>query len=214
MRLHLGTTVHCTDGTLGELADFVLVPGSRSLTHIVVAPPHRHREARLVPFTLIASDGFPEPELLVGCMLAEAHALDSVQEYAYVRREQTPPLDDTSTVGIKDVLTVTSPPYGLFQLGSTAYEARVSVTYDRIPRGEVEVRHASEVTGADGSVIGRLDGLFVDELGSVTAVVLEHGHLWGRRRVTIPAGAVAHFDMDGVTLALSKAQMTVLMTAC
>ena len=38
MLLHLGTTVHCTDGEYGELADLVLQPGSRQVTHLVVAP--------------------------------------------------------------------------------------------------------------------------------------------------------------------------------
>jgi hypothetical protein len=212
-QLQMGTPVHCTDGALGELADIVLVPGSRRVTHIVVAPRHHRSDARLVPFALIASDSFPAPEILVACTLAEAHAMDEVQEYAYVRMEQTPPLDDdASVVGIQDLLTVPSPPPGSFQLGPWRHDPSVSVTYDRIPRGEVEVRRASEVTGADGSLIGRLDGLSVDVFGTITEVVLEYGHVWGRRRVSIPAGAVAQFDMDGMTLALSKDQMMVLMT--
>jgi hypothetical protein len=42
-------------------------------------------------------------------------------------------------------------------------------------------------------------------------LVLVRGHLWGRRRVTIPADAVAQFDMDGVTLAISKSQVAKIL---
>jgi hypothetical protein len=34
--------------------------------------------------------------------------------------------------------------------------------------------------------------------------VLEHGHLWERREITIPIGAVAEVKTDRVTLRLSK----------
>jgi hypothetical protein len=38
-------------------------------------------------------------------------------------------------------------------------------------------------------------------------VLLERGHLWGRREVTIPIGAVAKVETDAVTLSLSKDQV-------
>jgi hypothetical protein len=34
--------------------------------------------------------------------------------------------------------------------------------------------------------------------------VLEHGHLWGKREVVIPIGAVARVGTDEVVLTLSK----------
>jgi sporulation protein YlmC with PRC-barrel domain len=49
MRLQLGSVVHCPDGVYGELADVVIDPLKRQVTHLVVAPHHRHDLARLVP---------------------------------------------------------------------------------------------------------------------------------------------------------------------
>jgi sporulation protein YlmC with PRC-barrel domain len=115
-------------------------------------------------------------------------------------------------VGIADVINVPIDDYGsTFAAAPISYDDHISVIYDRIPRGEVEERHASQVVGSDGERIGRLDGLVVDEQGTITQLVLERGHLWGRRRVTIPADAVAQFDMDGVSLASSKSQVSKIL---
>ena len=63
--------------------------------------------------------------------------------------------------------------------------------YDRVPKGEVGVRRASAVISADGHSLGEVDGFVVDADEHITHFVLERGHLWGRKEVTIPIGAVA-----------------------
>jgi hypothetical protein len=49
-----------------------------------------------------------------------------------------------------------------------------------------------------------VDGFLVDRDEHITHLVLERGHLWGRRDVTIPIGAVAKVETDDVTLSLTK----------
>ena len=49
MRLDLGSPVRCTDEAFGELADVVIDPGTRRVTHLVVQPHQRDEQARLVP---------------------------------------------------------------------------------------------------------------------------------------------------------------------
>jgi len=207
--LQLGAAVRCTDGAYGELADIVLFPSAGRVTHLVVAPRHRHDQARLAPFDLVASNRSPEPEIALGCTIAEAHALPEVQHYAYLRLDESPPLQsDDDMVGIEDLRSAPSQLYDTLQLepwGYGQYGPRVFVTYDRIPRGEIEVRHLSEVTRADGGRVGRLDGLMVDDQGIITQVVVEQRHLWKHRRVTMPAGMVARFGMDSLRLAPPRA---------
>lgn len=77
-------------------------------------------------------------------------------------------------------------------------------TYDRTPNGEVEIRRTSEVVSADGRFLGQVDGFLVDAEEHITHVVLERGHLWGRREATIPVGAVARVETDSIRLALTK----------
>lgn len=212
MLLHLGTKVACSDGALGELADLVIDPGTRRVTHLVVAPHHRRDQARLVPFDVVMP-GTASKEIRLDSTTAEVNALPEAQQYAYVRVDEGPlPADDPGAVGIADVINVPMDDYGsTFAAAPISYDDHISVIYDRIPRGEVEERHASQVVGSDGQRIGRLDGLVVDEQGVIMQLVLERGHLWGRRRVTIPADAVARFDMDGVTLAISKSQVSKIL---
>jgi sporulation protein YlmC with PRC-barrel domain len=66
--------------------------------------------------------------------------------------------------------------------------------YDRIPKGQVEIRRASLVTSSDGHSLGRVEALILDDGDKVTHFVLERGHLWGRRDVTIPISAVEKIE--------------------
>ena len=88
-----------------------------------------------------------------------------------------------------------------------AYDQNLGLIYDRVPKGEVEIRRSSDVYSADEHHLGQVDGLLVDSEAHITHVLLERGHLWGRREVTIPIGAVAKVETDAVTLSLSKDQV-------
>ena len=80
-------------------------------------------------------------------------------------------------------------------------------TYDRLPAGEVDVRRGDPVHATDGS-IGRVQGLVVDPSDRhVTHLLLEEGHLWGKKRVAIPIGAVEEVAADGARLSLTKDQV-------
>src|SRR5437762_906354 len=53
MRLELGTPVRCTDKAYGELADVVIDPIAKRVTHLVVRPSQQEAlETRLVPIEL------------------------------------------------------------------------------------------------------------------------------------------------------------------
>ena len=78
-----------------------------------------------------------------------------------------------------------------------------AVTFDRVPAGEVAVRRGEHVHAADGP-IGRVRGLVIDPGDHhVTHVLLDEGHLWGKKEVAIPIGAVTGLS-DGVRLSLSR----------
>jgi sporulation protein YlmC with PRC-barrel domain len=208
MRLELGTPVRCTDETFGELADVVIDPISKRLTHLVVRPRHQEGEApRLVPVEL-AEGGEEESEISLRCTVDEVNRLEPVQEFAYLRLDEFPVEDPNWDVGVQDVLAM--PYYEGDPLGLPSYDTNVGMTYDRVPKGEVEIRRSSAVTSADGHGLGEVDGFLVDGEGQITHFILERGHLWGRREVTIPIGAVAKVETDAVTLSLSKDEVGAL----
>jgi hypothetical protein len=77
------------------------------------------------------------------------------------------------------------------------------ISEDLVPVGDVQIRRGQPVHASDGD-IGKVRGLVVDP-GSehVTHVLLEEGHLWGKKTVAIPIGAVDSVK-EGIDLRLSK----------
>jgi uncharacterized protein YrrD len=207
VRLELGNPVNCKDGPFGELADVVIDPTTRRVTHLVVEPHGDHRKARLVPIELASAEQDESSAISLTCSLEEAGRLERVEESAYIRLGESPDLEPGWDIGVESVLA--QPYYGYgpgpgYDTVPVEYDPHVSVTYDRVPKGEVEIRRASEVTSSDGHHLGKVDGFLVDDDDAITHFVLERGHLWGRREVTIPINALASVHTDAVALTLTK----------
>jgi sporulation protein YlmC with PRC-barrel domain len=82
-----------------------------------------------------------------------------------------------------------------------------SVTYDTLPAGEVGVRGGEPVHATDGN-IGQIQGLVIDSASSqVTHVLLQEGHVFGRKVVAIPIAAVTGADENGMQLNITKQQV-------
>ena len=125
-----------------------------------------------------------------------------------MRMGEIPASDPDWDVGITDVLAM--PYYSSMDLSmEPGFDSPVGMTYDRIPKGKVEIRRSSAVLSADGHSVGHVEAFLV-EGDDITHIVLEHGHFWGRRDVTIPIGAVAQVETDAVTLSLSREQVGAL----
>jgi uncharacterized protein YrrD len=69
------------------------------------------------------------------------------------------------------------------------------------------VRGGGHVHATDGN-IGQIQGLVIDS-GShqVTHVLLQEGHVFGRKVVAIPAGAVTGVSQDGIQLNITRQQV-------
>ena len=199
MRLELGSPVHCSDGEFGELADVVVDPTTRRVTHLVAQPHHREDQARLVPVER-ARPG--EAAIALDCTLAEVVALDPIHEVAYLRLGEFPVDDPNWDIGVEDMLGL--PYYQGIEAQPIEYDPHVTMSYDRVPKGEVEIRRCSPVSSSDGHQVGRVDGFVVDEDQHISHLVLERGHLWGHREVAIPIAAVDRVESDAVVLSLSK----------
>lgn len=200
MRLQLGGKVQCTDGPFGDLADVVVDPIARRVTHLVVQPHKHHERARLVPVERASAAG---DGIALDCSVADVEALDPVHESAYLRVGEFPAADPDWEIGTEDVLAL--PVYQEMDGMGTVIDpdAHVIVNYDRIPKHEVEVRRSSSVVSEDGHHLGHVEGFLVGT-GEIADIVLERGHLWGHREVVIPAAAIASVENDRVTLSLTK----------
>jgi sporulation protein YlmC with PRC-barrel domain len=200
MRLEFGKQVRCTDAVIGELADVVIDPIEKRVTHVVVRPHHGGGHAWLVPIDL-ADSGIEDDVISLRCTRDEVAAMPDIENFAFLRTETSLVSDPEWDVGVTDVLAL---PYyessGFDYMSAAAQD--VELVYDRVPKGEVEIRRASSVMTSNGEYVGNVDGFLVDG-GDITHFVLERGHLWGRREVTVPIGAVEKVESDTVTLGLS-----------
>src|SRR6187455_2686228 len=90
MRLELGNRVRCTDGEYGELADIVIDPLEKRVTHLVVQPEQSVGEARLVPIQLAKGRNEEQHEIELECTLDKTQGFESVHEAAYLRLGESP----------------------------------------------------------------------------------------------------------------------------
>src|SRR5436190_5425434 len=154
MELRLETHVQTTDGMRGTLADVVIDPVRKSVTHVVVRAGEPNPAARLVPLQLVRGGNAPGEPISLGCTAEELGQLESVQGYAYLPVDKRPAPDAQWDVGVEDVVMM--PSYQGADLGvyTADIDPNVGVTYDRVPKGEVELRRTSAVVSSDGHDLG------------------------------------------------------------
>jgi sporulation protein YlmC with PRC-barrel domain len=194
----IGADASCSDGVCGKVTCVVVDPVARTVTHLVIEPGHRYDRGRLVPLDLVdATTG----EIRLRCTLEEFEELDPAEETQFLPGTPGYPGYDSEQV-------LYMPYYGMggMGMGMAGAYAPVTVTYDAVPLDEVEVRRGEHVHATDGH-IGKVQGLVIDP-GShhVTHVLLQEGHLWGRKEVAIPIGAVTGVE-DGIRLNITKQQV-------
>ncbi len=189
----IGAHARCSDGECGQVTRVVVDPVARAVTHLVIEPKHRVGVGRLVPLELADADA---GGVRLQCTLSEFEQLELAEETQFL-----PEGSVLAGYGPDEVLAL--PYYGLGEgIGNVA----PPVVMDKVPVGEVTVRRGEPVHATDGE-IGRVQGLVVDRADHhVTHVLLQEGHLWGRKEVAIPIGAVTRID-EGIRLNLTRQEV-------
>jgi sporulation protein YlmC with PRC-barrel domain len=184
----IGARASCTDGHCGEVRRLIIDPATDTVTHLVIQPGHRQEAGRLVPVHLAEST---DEGIRLRCTLAEFDKLDHAAE--------------------RDLVTGAGPVWILGQFGlipriDPGVWRQTATFEDVIPGGEDEVGPGDPVLAVDGE-IGRVQGFLVDpDNDRVTYVLLQEGHLWGRKEVAIPISAVIRVD-EGIRLNLTMEQV-------
>jgi sporulation protein YlmC with PRC-barrel domain len=206
----IGTEASCSDGAVGKLCRVIVDPIAEKVTHLVVEPEHRQAPSRLVPLDVVdaGADG-----IQLRCTKAEFEKLELAEENQFI-----PATTGYESYGYSPGQMGYWPYYGygggmgvagLGMGGGMGVGGGIpahTVTSDTVPLGEVDVRRGDPVHATDGE-IGRVQGLVIDR-GSchVTHVLLQEGHLWGRKEVAIPIDSVAS-TIGGIRLKIAKQQV-------
>ena len=181
----MGATASCADGPGGKVSRLIIDPATEAVTHLVIQPKHRLGVGRLVPLDLVDTTA---GGIRLRCTVEEFGELEPAQETELID-------DGTAGLGIGGL----NAPMGLISPVQTMVQ-------DVVPLGEADVDRGDPVYALDGE-IGRVQGLLVDpDDHRVTHVLLEEGHLWGRKKVSIPVSAVTGVE-NGIRLSLTKRQV-------
>lgn len=195
----IGSAAACSDGPCGEVSRVIVDPVARAVTHLMVEPAHRSGLARLVPLELVEEAA---GTIRLRCTLEEFDKLPPAEETDFL-----PGGSGYESYAEHELFYW--PYYGIDVQGGIdplVTNASGLVTRDLLPKGEVGVRRGEHVHAADGE-IGKVEGFVVEPVhGHVTHVLLQEGHLWGRKQVAIPVSAVQRID-DGVTVSLTKREI-------
>jgi sporulation protein YlmC with PRC-barrel domain len=211
MKLELGASIRCADGPARELVDVVIESGSHRVTHLVVQPHDQADDARLVPIQL-AKDSQERPnEIVLECNASDLERFEPVHRFEFLHAGQRPDESPEWDVGVEDI--VVAPNYAPSAYGEFAGgDADVTISYDRVPKGEIELRRASSVYSADGHHLGSVDGVVVED-ERLTQLLFKRGHLWWKRELAVPVAAISKFESDLVTLGVTKDELSSVGTA-
>jgi sporulation protein YlmC with PRC-barrel domain len=200
----IGAEAICTDGVCGEVSQVVIDPVAGLVTHLIVEPKHRSGLGRLVPLDLVNTT---TGDIRLRCTTAEFEKLDHAEETRFL------PGGIGEYGGYAPEQMLAWPYYGLAgggMLGSAigggigVGNADLPVVSDTLPVGDVAIQRGDQVHATDGD-IGRVQGLVINPSNHhVTHVLLQEGHLWGRKEVAIPLRAVAGIDEHGIKLNITK----------
>ena len=180
----MGATARCADGPGGTVSRMIIDPATETVTHLVIEPKHRLGMGRLVPLDLVDTTA---GDIRLRCTVEEFGGLEPAQE--------TELIDDAGDLGLGGL----NAPMGVISPGQ-------AILQDVVPLGEADVERGDPVHALDGE-IGRVQGLLVDpDDHRVTHVLLQEGHLWGRKKVSIPVSAVTGVE-NGIRLSLTKRQV-------
>jgi sporulation protein YlmC with PRC-barrel domain len=204
----IGAEASASDGVCGEVSRLVMDPVALTVTHLVIEPKHRRESGRLVPVHLVDTT---TGQIRLRCTTAEFDELDPAEEI-----DQVEGLDYGGGYGQAEAVQGYG---GMGGIGATGMGIGMGVGHntpvvvqDVVPLGEVDVQRGESVHALDGE-IGKVQGFLVDpDDNRVTHVLLQEGHLWGRKEVSIPISAVTGVDA-GIRLNITKKQVEDLPAA-
>lgn len=190
MEIPIDVGVNCKDGPAGHTAAVVIDPTSKQVTHIVVRGKGSLIGEFLVPIDVVDKSSAHEITLHWDlAQLAEAPRFDKAVFTG----------DGTLAGGL------VWPYAGVSDINFGAPMPAAFIQLEEVPENSMAVHVGAHVHATDGNV-GTVDEFIIDrETSVITHIVLKHGHLWGKRNISVPVHEIDHVADDIVYLKLDKA---------
>jgi uncharacterized membrane protein len=190
IEIPVDATVECADGHAGRSSHVIIDPVKRIVTHFVVTDddpvtPH----SWLVPIDQVSATSHKSIKL--ACTLEELAAMEPFLDVHFLKSDTAEEDYPADAIFLSPYVTPLRTDY-------------VSVETEHIPQGELAIRRGATVEATDGKV-GVLGEFLIDpDSGHVTHFVLQEGHLWGKKEVTVPVSAIDRTLESTVFLKLNR----------
>lgn len=197
----LDADVICLDGKCGESSHAIIEQNTQQVTHFVVKSSdflesHRY----LVPIHTVVTTTHDSIELC--CTKEELAAMPPFTEMQFFnpttsKYESLKNFDEEAMFESSSYLMWSDPLYGE-DLLSMPIEAEL------IPDGEIAIHRGASIEATDGH-IGKIEEFIVDPNDKhLTYLVLQEGHFWHKKELTLPISAIARMDEEHIYLKLDK----------
>ncbi len=197
-RFVIGAEVSCSDGACGQVRRVVVDPVAEAVTHLVAGPEHPHGLGRLVPVDLI---GAVAGQIRLRCTLAEFARLDWAKQARFLPKSGV-------YSGYAPGQVFSWPYYGVgarlapFHTGIPSRPSPITpFPWERWRSAAANLSTPPTATSA-----GSRASSSARATHRVTHVLLQEGHLRGRKEVAIPVSAVASTG-DGIQLTVTKQEV-------
>jgi len=209
MQLRPDMPVDAADGHAGGLADVLVDPVARRVTHLVVRRTHAvHPRSHLVPVEAARVEG---DRIRLSWTRDQLAATEPVDETDFVELGGWPHSTEEWDVGIVRVISWPRfPGTGRFVETAGPEDTDTLVEFDHLPHGTVEIRRESEVFSGEHDLVGHVEGFEVDRHAAVTHVVVRRHHLLGHDTFAVPVDDIGSITTDAVYLTLLRDQVDAL----
>lgn len=188
--------VECTDGSGGKSSHLIVDPDSGKLTHFVV----KNKKLPNFPDRLVSVENIVETTGSVIHLNLTQSELAALSPFTttYYEQKGIP----SNYAEVYDPLFVPPNP-----------DDKVKVKEEHVPAGEMLISRGLTVRTKELKKVGVVDGLIVDPNSNViTHLLMQKGHLWGKKDVALPVATIGSVDADTVYLKLDKAAVKALPT--
>ncbi len=197
MDIPLKAKVYCTDGECGESTRVIVESDTKQVTHVVVKEKQSPNAERIIPLDWVVDTD--SDSIHVSGTSEELKKMDE-----FVERRFT-------AVSVPAL----SPGSGMYMPLDRSVPTMTDVDLvhsdeERLRAGQVTLERGAKVEATDGRV-GIVDEFVVDPNDkTVSHLVMQKGHLWGKREVSIPMSDIDRVEKDVVYLKLSKYEIEAL----
>jgi sporulation protein YlmC with PRC-barrel domain len=191
--LSLGAMVSATDGDVGTLRALIVDAGTGVISHLAVTNSDVPNSARLIPLRhVVQADAH---HALLDLTRREALACQRLVVPGAVPDAGDHGTDETASAWFTDM-----------DLSSGEYTFALR---RRLPSADsVLLERGRRVETPDGHRLGVIDDVVVDhESGTISHIVLTHGHLLGRRQVVLPASSLVEITPQRVRVEVSPTSL-------